>query len=66
MKAINGPCALRYFPIKNLVYEVRELISTVASYLEENNKLDKVRGNVPVRETQLPVIYILSKKSYFD
>jgi hypothetical protein len=61
-KPINGPCAILYFPIKNIVYKVREFRTTVVSLVEENKKLDKVRGNVPDPETQLPVTLILPKK----
>jgi hypothetical protein len=55
-KAIPGPCAILYCKIKNLADEVRELKVSMASLVEENKKLDKIRGNVLDPEIQLPVI----------
>ena len=54
IKVMNGHFTKLYSKIDNLKMELSTLTTTVASVVEENNKLGKVRGNAPDPEKQPP------------
>jgi hypothetical protein len=56
IKVMEGHFAKLYSKINNLKTEVSTLKTTVASLVEENKMLGKVRGNAPDLEMQPPMI----------
>jgi len=54
IKVMEGHFAKLYLKINNLKTEVSTLKTTVASLVEENKKMDEVRGNAPDPDLQPP------------